>query len=128
MRARVDGSWNSEASVSEHRIELECYEVIGSGGARRVSWHIEQAGDWTSVADLGQVLPDDDRPPGTVWRRRYAISLSQGTRLMRVESGPASDVRRDPMDYLLSPRKSPRRTLRSYFKVGERGQLLRQER
>ena len=114
--------------MSEHRIELECFEVVRAGGARRVSWLIEQAGDWTSVAELGQPLPDDERPPGTVWRRRYVISLSRGTRLMRVESGPANDVRRDPMDYLLSTRKSSQRTLRSYFSVGERGQLLRQER
>jgi hypothetical protein len=114
--------------VGEHRIELECFEVIGARGPRRVSWLIERAGDWTSVAELGQALPDDERPPGTVWRRRYVISLSQGTRLMRVESGPAGDVRRDPMDYLLSARKNPYRTLRSYFSVGERGQLVRQER
>jgi hypothetical protein len=114
--------------VGEHRIELECFEVIGTRGPRRVSWLIEQAGDWTSVAELGQVLPDDDRPPGTVWRRRYVISLSRGTRLMRVETGPTNDVRRDPMDYLLSTRKNAHRTLRSYFSVGERGQLLRQER
>jgi hypothetical protein len=116
-------------SAGQHRIQLECFEVIGERGPRRVSWQIERAGDWTPVSDLGEALPDgDERPPGTVWRRSYVISLSEGTRLMRVETGPASDVRRDPMDYLLSARKYPRRTLRNYFRVGERGQLLRQER
>lgn len=115
--------------MSQHDIELQCFEVIGERGPRRVSWQIEHAGQWTPVAELGQALPlDAERPPGTVWRRTYRVSLGEGARLMRTESAPADDVRRDPMDYLLSSRKSPRRTRRTYFSVGERGQLLRQER
>lgn len=114
--------------MNQHSIQLDCFEVIGERGSRRVTWQIEQRGEWTPVAELGEALRDDERPPGTVWRRRYVVSLNEGARLMRVETGPASDVRRDPMEYLLSMRKSPRRTLRSYFSVGERGQLLRQDR
>lgn len=115
--------------MSLHSIELQCFEVIGERGTRRVSWQIEHGGQWTPVADLAEPLQgDDQRPPGTIWRRTYVVSLAEGTRLMRVESGPASDVRRDPMDYLMTSPRSPRRVSRSYFSVGERGRLVRQER
>jgi hypothetical protein len=115
--------------VDRHSVELECFEVIRGGGVRRVSWQIELAGDWTHVGDVGTpVAGDDERPPGTVWRRRFVLQLERGARLMRVESGPARDVRSDPMDYLLGARRSARRVVRSYFMVGERGQLVRVER
>jgi hypothetical protein len=112
-----------------HQVELQCFEVIGERGTRRVSWQIEHGGQWTPVTDLGDVLAgDDQRPPGTVWRRTYVVALAEGTRLMRVESGPASDVRRDPMDYLMSSPRSARRVSRTYFSVGERGKLVRRAR
>lgn len=115
--------------MSLQRIELDCFEMITDWGVRRVSWQIEREGSWTPVGELaGAGEGMLERPPGTVWRRRFVLELASGTRLMRLESGPAPDVRRDPMDYLLGARRSPRRVVRTYFTLGERGQLLRQER
>jgi hypothetical protein len=115
--------------VSVHSIELECFEVITDGGVRKVSWQIEQKGTWVPIGELGGAVGTlHERAPGTVWRRRFVAEVAAGTRLMRVDSGPAPDVRRDPMDYLLGSRRSPRRLVRSYFVVGERGKLVRQER
>jgi hypothetical protein len=113
--------------MSLHRIELECFEVITEGGVRRVSWQLETKDGWTQISELASAESNEDRAPRTVWRRRFVLELAGGSRLMRVESGPAADVRQDPMDYLLGARRSPRRLQRSYFTVSERGQLLRQE-
>jgi hypothetical protein len=114
--------------VELHRVELECFEMIEDRGTRRVSWQIESKGSWTQVSDVGGAEQSlEERAPGTVWRRRFVVQLPSGARLMRVESGPAVDVRSDPMDYLLGARRSPRRLMRRYFIVGERGQLVRQE-
>lgn len=115
--------------MDSYEIELDCFETIVAGGVRRVTWHVERGRDWASIADIGRRVEDrDERPPRVVWQRRFAVRVERGARLMRVESRPARQSLVDPIQYLLGPKRSERQVRRSYFVVGARGQLLREER
>jgi hypothetical protein len=111
----------------EHEIELETFEAVVSGGTRRVGWHVAEGERWLAAANYpGARVEFVDRSPGVVWRRRVALSLPTGARLMRVESEPDSGVQRDPLAYLWkAARSAPQKVQRSYFSVGPRGSLVR---
>jgi hypothetical protein len=62
-----------------------------------------------------------------VWECRLELEVPPGTLLMRVESAPAPFERTDPFGYLeTETRRARRRVVRTFFKVGRRGELLRE--
>ncbi|HEY6077890.1 MAG TPA: hypothetical protein VIW29_03765, partial [Polyangiaceae bacterium] len=62
----------------------------------------------------------------TVWENRTLLCVSPGARLKRIESRPAPYVARDALDYLRRGGGPARQVLRQEFRVGARGELLRQ--
>jgi hypothetical protein len=124
MHARADAFSNEMTSFE---IEFQLFETVMRGGTRRVTWHISEQDAWLSVADYpGARVEQQERAPGTVWRRHVRVSLPLGAQLMRVDSEPAADAPRDPLAYLWgAPRAAGRRVRRSYFSVVEHGKLER---
>jgi hypothetical protein len=124
MHAPVDAFWNE---MKSYELEFQLFETVMRGGTRRVTWHVLEQDAWLSVADYpGARVENQDRAPGTVWRRHVLVSLPLGAQLMRVDSEPAGDAPKDPLAYLWgAPRAAGRRVRRSYFNVGEQGQLER---
>ncbi len=92
-------------------VKLEIWDecTIGDHGEHKQLWFVRQKDGWQPVAAFPRAqleeegtdeLGDDDaRPPGTVWCRRYALDLPQGTVLRKFESWPRV-VRLPVMEYL----------------------------
>ena len=112
---------------SVHTIEVEAFEAIVRGGVRRVTWLVEQDGEWRLASELpGASVEARDAGPGTVWVRRVTLELPPGARLQRIESAPKQAAPRDPLSYLFAPeRQGGRQTKRSQFVVGHTGRLER---
>ncbi|HTV18171.1 MAG TPA: hypothetical protein VMG12_05860 [Polyangiaceae bacterium] len=112
-----------------HAIEIEAFEAIVRGGVRRVTWLVENDGEWRMASEQpGASVEPLDAGPGMVWVRRVTLSLPPGARLLRVESAPKQAAPRDPLAYLFEPQqRNSRQTRRSQFVVGVSGKLVRVE-
>lgn len=112
-----------------HSIQLEAFEAIVRGGVRRVTWLVENDGEWRLASELpGASVEARDAGPGMVWVRRVTLALPPGARLQRVESAPKPAAHRDPLAYLFErDQRSSRQTRRSQFVVGATGKLVRVE-
>jgi hypothetical protein len=113
--------------VTAYPIELHSSETVTLRGVRRITWHVRQVDAWVSASDVpGAQLADQERKPGVVWARQLLLQLPVGAELMCVESRPKPVVARDPMTYLSREvRNVARDVRRSYFRVDERGKLVR---
>jgi hypothetical protein len=108
-------------------IELREGEYIAPRGTREISWHIRQNDGWVHVSKwpLAEVVRCETKS-GVVWENLTRLTVPAGTRLLRVESRPAPYTQRDALDYLRRSPNAARRVFRQEFRVGARGDLLRQ--
>jgi hypothetical protein len=108
-------------------LELQTFEAVVPGGVRRVTWLVLQEGKWTMASEVpGARVEQRDAGRSVVWQRHVSLSLPVGSHLSRVESLPRRAPPRDPLAYLLAPKRdSTRETRRSYFLLGPGGKLER---
>ena len=107
-------------------IELTDGEFVVKRGTRAISGWVRKSDGWINARESpGAKVEQLDAGPGTVWQCRLDLELPRGTLLMRVESRPVPAARKDPLEYLERETRRARRTvIRTYFKVGRRGELL----
>ena len=118
----------SSSVNSAEQIELTDGEVVVSRGTRAITWWVKKGESWINARGWpGAKVEQLDSGPGTVWECRLDLEVPRGTLLMRVESHPLPLTRTEPFEYLEREiRRARRRVLRTYFKVGRRGELLRE--
>ena len=111
----------------DFELELDTFEVVVPGGVRRVTWLVLQDGTWTMASEVpGARVELRDAGPKVVWRRHVSLTLPVGSHLSRVESAPKRAPPRDPLAYLLAPKRdATRETRRSYFVLATGGKLER---
>jgi hypothetical protein len=118
----------SEASPGPLAIELTEGEYVAPRGKRELTWLIRLNDAWVHVSKWpGAEIERCQTRSGTVWENRTRLLVLPGARLTRIESRPAPYAKRDALDYLKRAPTSERRVLRQEFRVGRRGDLLRQE-
>jgi hypothetical protein len=117
-------SMGAEARVT---IELTEGEYVVPRGKRELTWLIRSGDAWVHVSKWpGAEIERCQIRSGMVWENRTRLLVAPGTRLIRVESRPAPYPRRDALSYLQRPTAPQRRVVRQEFRVGARGDLLRQ--
>jgi hypothetical protein len=115
------------SDVQHYEVQLDSSEAVADGGVRRVTWLIETEQRWVLAAEYpGARVELRDRSAGVVFHRRVFVHLSPGAQVQKVESEPERRAARDLLDYLwISPRGPQRKVRRSFFRVGQKGQLER---
>lgn len=107
-------------------IELREGEYIAERGKRKLTWLIRLNDAWVHVREWPSAEVEQCQArSGVVWENLTRLLVPVGTRLTRVESRPATYVRRDALAYLTRPPDPARRVFRGEFRVGERGELSR---
>lgn len=115
------------APARDVTIELTEGEYIAERGKRKLTWLIRLNDAWVHVSEWpGAEVEQCQATSGVVWENLTRLVVPFGTRLTRVESRPAPYVRRDALDYLSRGPDPGRRVFRSEFRVGARGELLRE--
>ena len=111
----------------EVTIELTEGEYVAARGKRELTWLIRLNDAWVHVSKWpGAEVERGELKSGMVWENRTRLLVAPGALLTRVESRPAPYVQRDALDYLRRGGSAARQVLRQEFRVGARGQLLRQ--
>jgi hypothetical protein len=115
------------ARAREVQVELTEGEYVAERGKRTLTWLVRINDGWAHVSEWpGAEIERRDARSGTVWENLTRLTVPTGTRLTRVESRPAPYQARDALDYLKrAPTQPPRRVFRQEFRVGSRGDLLR---
>jgi hypothetical protein len=108
-------------------IELLQQECVVPRGTAEITWWVSHERGWISAHEWPGARTDQlDAGPGTIWQTRITLELAVGTTLMRVESRPRVEGRRDAMDYLSREvRSAAHQTVRTYHRVDRRGRLVR---
>jgi hypothetical protein len=110
----------------EVSIELREGEYIAPRGTCKITWLIRLNDAWVHVTEWpGVEVERCETKSGVVWENRTRLMVLPGARLTRVESRPAPYRARDALDYLRRSPNAERRVLRQEFRVGKRGDLLR---
>jgi hypothetical protein len=108
-------------------IELSEGEFIADRGKRKLTWLIRQNDAWIHIREWpGAEVEQCQARSGVVWENLTRLVVAVGTRLTRIESRPAPYERRDALAYLQRSPDAARRVFRAEFRVGRRGELLRQ--
>ena len=113
-------------------IEVRQFERVVARGTQKLAWFVrthdgEQAA-WCNVAEHPHVHVEEvDAGPGSVWEKRYELSLPVGSRLLRVVSRPHPQQRpKTTLDYLRDDKRGlPRQVQRHEYRVDARGTLQR---
>lgn len=109
-------------------VELTEGEYVAARGKREVTWLVRINDGWVHISKWpGAEVARVELKSGMVWENRTTLQVPPGQRLIRVESRPAPYTQRDALDYLRRGPAAQRRVVRQEFRVGPRGQLLRQE-
>jgi hypothetical protein len=100
-------------------------ERIVDHGAALTTWFVKRDAAWVKASEWpGGTTTARDAGPGTVWERSVLLSVSAGTLMMRVETRPRPEERRDPFAYLeREARRARRVTRRTYYRVAPGGRL-----
>src|SRR5687768_8920249 len=108
-------------------IELTEGEYVAARGKREVTWLVRINDGWAHISKWpGAEIARGELKSGMVWENRTTLRVPPGQRLIRVESRPAPYTERDALDYLRRGPAAQRSVVRQEFRVGARGQLLRQ--
>ncbi len=117
----------ASARPREVNIELTEGEYIAARGKTQVTWLIRLNDAWVHVTEWpGAEIERCQTRSGMVWQNLTRLTVPPGARLTRVESRPAPYAQRDALDYLKRPPDAARRVLRQEFRVGARGDLIRE--
>jgi hypothetical protein len=115
------------ANPREVTIELTEGEYIAPRGKRELTWLIRLNDTWIHVSEWpGAEVERCQAKSGVVWQNLTRLLVPAGARLRRIESRPAPYAARDALDYLKSSPQVARRVSRQEFRVGSRGDLLRE--
>ena len=110
----------------ELMIELTEGEYIAARGKTNVTWLIKLNDAWVHITEWpGAEVERCQTKSGMVWQNLTRLSVPAGAQLTRVESRPAVYAQKDALDYLKGAPQVARRILRQEFRVGVRGDLLR---
>lgn len=116
----------TEAGARQVTIELTEGEYVADRGKRAITWLIKINDGWAHISKWpGAEIERRELKSGMVWENRTRLLVTPGARLTRVESRPAPYVKRDALDYLRKGSAAQRQVVRQEFRVGSRGQLLR---
>ena len=116
------------AGAAEVVVELTEGEYIAARGKREITWLVRFNDGWVHVSAWPQAEVERCQArSGTVWENRTRLRVVPGTRLIRVESRPAVYQKRDALTYLERGEGKSSRVVRGEFRVGRRGELLRQK-
>jgi len=108
-------------------IELNEGEYVAERGKRKLTWLIRLNDAWVHVSEWPGAEVEQCQPTsGVVWENLTRLVVSPGARLRRIESRPAPYAKRDTLAYLSRPPDPGRRVIRAEFRVGARGELLRE--
>jgi hypothetical protein len=108
-------------------IELTEGEYVAERGKQELTWHIRLNDGWVHISKWpGAEVERCQAKSGVVWENRTQLLVPAGQKLLRVESRPAPYAKRDALDYLKRSPDAARRVFRQEFRVGSRGELLRQ--
>lgn len=106
-------------------VELVDSARIVSYGEARVTWFVRKGDGWVRAAEWpGAVVEAREAAPGTVWERAVTVVLTTGTELLRVESRPRAEARRDPLSYLDRRGPRARATRRTRYRVQVGGRVF----
>jgi len=115
------------ARSREVKIELTEGEYVAARGKTAVTWLIKLNDAWVHVSEWpGAEVERCQTKSGMVWQNLTRLTVPSGAQLTRVESRPAPYAQRDALDYMKSAPKVARRVFRQEFRVGVRGDLLRE--
>lgn len=115
------------ARPRELKIELTEGEYIAARGKTAVTWLIKLNDAWVHITEWpGAEVERCRTKSGMVWQNLTRLTVPAGARLTRVESRPAPYAQKDALDYLKSAPKVARRVFRQEFRVGARGDLVRE--
>jgi hypothetical protein len=117
----------SDGGTTLEMVEVVEGEHVAGRGTSEITWFVRQNDAWVHVSEWpGVEIERLDAGPGTVWQSRVILRLVRETPLMRVETRPAPDERAGAFEHLKrGPKPPPRHTDRRYYKVGRRGDLVR---
>jgi hypothetical protein len=109
-------------------VELTEGEYIAPRGKHEVTWLIRLNDAWVHVSKWpGAEVERCPTKSGMVWENLTRLRVPPGAELQRIDARPAPYVPRDALDYLeRAPCGASRRVIRQQFRVGKRGDLLRQ--
>lgn len=111
----------------EVTIELTEGEYVTARGKSAVTWLIKLNDAWVHISEWPSAEVERCQArSGMVWQNLTRLTVAPGTRLTRVESRPAPYAKRDALDYLKAAPQVARRVFRQEFRVGSRGDLIRE--
>ncbi len=114
------------AALPEVSIELREGEYVAQRGTSKVTWLIRLNDAWVHVSEWpGVEVARCETKSGVVWENLTRLFVPPGARLTRIESRPAPYAARDALDYLKRSPNVARRVIRQEYRVGRRGDLLR---
>lgn len=118
---------SDRAPATTETVTIIVGEHVAARGRRSISWLLRDRNRWVPVQRCERAGVERlDAGPGTVWEARVTLNLPRGARLMRVESTPRRDARREPLEYLRREVRAAERTVhRTEYEVGPRGKLRR---
>lgn len=107
-------------------VELVESESVTERGTQKIVWFLWMNEAWTHPVELpGSVCTLIDQGRGTLWARRFELSVPVGTRGMRVEVRPQAAERLSPLQYLKKEVRGARQvTYKSYYLISPNGTLL----
>ena len=117
----------ASARPREVNIELTEGEYVAARGKSQVTWLIRLNDAWVHITEWpGAEVERCQTRSGMVWQNLTRLTVPAGARLTRVESRPAPYAKRDALEYMKRAPDVARRVLRQEFRVGARGDLLRE--
>lgn len=115
------------ARPREVKIELTEGEYVAPRGKSQLTWLIRLNDAWVHITEWpGAEVERCQTRSGMVWQNLTRLTVPPGARLTRVESRPAPYAKRDALDYLKRAPDVAKRVSRQQFRVGMRGDLIRE--
>jgi hypothetical protein len=111
----------------EVTLELTEGEYVAARGRSTVTWLIRLNDAWVHISEWpGAEVERRETPSGTVWENLTRLQVLPGARLTRVENRPAPYAKQDALAHLTRGARPQRKVARQEFRVGKRGELLRE--
>jgi hypothetical protein len=108
-----------------HRVVLLEEESVADRGRRSTLWYVKTGGSWQRPSAMAGAAADQGPSAARiVWARRWVLALAEGTLLMRCDTRPAQQERREPLELLLGRYGSHEQRVRRYYRVCARGELV----
>jgi hypothetical protein len=111
----------------EVMIELTEGEYVAARGRSTVTWLVRLNDAWVHISEWPAAeVERRETPSGTVWENLTRLRVPPGARLARIENRPAPYTHQDALAHLTRGARPQRKVTRLEFRVGNRGDLLRE--